>query len=76
MEHILKVKEETSGQHVGVNLLLQTCSKQSGIIKGEKQKVTICVQETEKPDLTPNPVESRISWAKVQDSSAPFGRFF
>lgn len=61
MKHILKVKEETSGQHVGVNLhlLLQTCSKQSGIINGEKQKVTICVQETEKPYLAPNPLESR-----------------
>lgn len=29
MKHILKVKEETYGQYVGVNLhlLLQTCSK-------------------------------------------------
>lgn len=61
MKHILKVKEETYGQYVGVNLhlLLQTCRKQSGIINSEKQKVTICVQETEKPDLAPNPLESR-----------------
>lgn len=61
MKHILKVKKETSGQHVGVNLhlLLQTCNKQSGIINGEKEKVTICVQETEKLYLAPNPLERR-----------------